>query len=336
MLSRKFSCLLQKTDHCVAPVLVWVHGGGFTSGSKKGSGDPAGIISRSTLGDSEGIIFIAINYRLGLFGWLGDGGVTPNLGLYDQRVAFEWVQEYVGLFGGDPDQITVMGESAGAASIFHHVTSYGGENGSLPFAQGIIQSPAFQVNLNFTEGYERTLAVASNVTGTSITSVSDLSALDADTLKLINFDTVIPSDTGYFTYGPAPDGTYVPALPQVLLYEGKFHQDVKLIAAHNSLEAAPFVSSSVSTEADLVEELETFYPEASNATLETILSLYPSAQYGGSNFLRSVQIASDSSFSCSTRYLALAFGNQTYNYLFAYPPGYHGKPISGVLLFSMC
>lgn len=318
------TCLPQNTNLRLAPVLIWVHGGGFVSGSKNSAGNPAGIISRSTLDDSEGIIFVAINYRLGLFGWLGGDDVTPNLGLYDQRVAFEWVQEYISLFGGDADQITVMGESAGAASIFHHVTSYGGD-GCLPFAQAIIQSPAFQANLNLTEGYDTTLAVASNVTGTSITSVSDLSALDSATLQLINFDTVLASETGFFTFGPAPDGTYVPALPQVLLYEGKFHQDVKLIAAHNSLEAAPFVSSSVSTEADLVTELQTYYPEASNATLETILALYPVAQYGGSQFLRSVQIASDSSFSCSTRYLALAFGNETYNYLFAYPPGYHGE-----------
>lgn len=308
--------------------MLWIHGGGFVSGSKLSAGTPAGILARSTLDDSEGIIFVAINYRLGMFGWLGDGGVVPNLGLYDQRVALDWLQKYVGLFGGDADQITVMGESAGAASILHHVTSYGGE-GSLPFAQGIIQSPAFQANLNLTKGYDTTLAVASNVTGASITSVSDLSALDSDTLKLINFDTVLTSEVGFFTFGPAPDGTYVPALPQVLLYEGNFHHDLNLIAAHNSLEAAPFISTGISTEADMVSELETYYPEASNATLETILALYPLAQYGGSQFLRSVQIASDSSFSCSTRYLAIAFDNHTYNYLFAYQPGYHGKQNPG-------
>lgn len=259
-----------------------------------------------------------------MFGWLGGGGATPNLGLYDQLVAFEWVQQYISLFGGDPEQVTVLGESAGAASIMHHITSYGG-NSTLPFQQAIIQSPAFQANLNLTEGYEKTLAEASDVTGANITSLAELSALDAATLQLINFDVILASAEGFFTYGPAPDGTYVPALPQVLLYEGKFNSDVKVVAAHNSLEAAPFVDSSISTEADLVVELQTYYPEASNATLTYILDvLYPASDYT-TNFLRAVQIASDSMFSCSTRFLGLAFGNETYNYIFAVPPGYHGK-----------
>ncbi|KAJ4423137.1 hypothetical protein N0V82_002266 [Gnomoniopsis sp. IMI 355080] len=309
-----------------APVLIWIHGGGFTYGSKDGQ-DPAGIIARSTLNDSDGIIVVNINYRLGMFGWLGGGGATPNLGLYDQLVAFEWVQQYISLFGGNPEKITVMGESAGAASILHHITSYGG-NTTLPFQQGIIQSPAFQANLNLTEGYEKTLAEASNITGASITSIAELSALDAATLQLINFDAVLSSGEGFFTYGPAPDGTYVPALPQVLLYEGRFNSDVNVIAAHNSLEAAPFVNSSISTEADVIQALEMNYPEASNATITYILDvLYPASDYS-SEFLRAVQIASDSMFSCSTRFLAVALGNQTYNYLFAVPPGYHAEDVS--------
>ncbi|CAN8098152.1 unnamed protein product [Discula destructiva] len=306
-----------------APVLLWIHGGGFTSGSKTNTGNPAGIIARSALDDSQGIIFVSINYRLGVFGWLGGEDAIPNLGLYDQRVAFEWVQKYISLFGGDPQQVTVMGESAGASSVLHHVTSYGGANGPLPFSQGIIQSPAFQANLNLTQAYEATLVEASGVSGMSIASLADLSALDVAALQRVNFDVVLASGQGFFTYGPAPDGTYVPALPQVLLYEGRFHQDVKVMAGHNSLESAPFVGTNISTVADLMAKLNILFPGASNATLQYILDMYPLSEYG-SNFLRAIQIVSDSSFSCSTRYLGLALDNQTYNYLFAYPPGYHG------------
>lgn len=111
----------------------------------------------------------------------------------------------------------------------------------------------------------------------------------------------------------------------MLLYEGRFHKDVKVMAAHNSLEAAPFISTSISTVDDLVAVLKTSYPAASNATVNTVLTLYPASAYSNSSFLRAVQIASDSQFSCSTRFLSLALDNQTYNYLFAYPPGYHGK-----------
>lgn len=316
--------------------MIWIHGGGFTSGSKTSVGDPAGIIARSNLNDNAGIIFVSINYRLGLFGWLGDGGITPNLGLYDQLVAFDWVQEYIHLFGGDPDQVTVMGESAGAASILHHITSYGGGDttttttttDTLPFQQAIIQSPAFQININLTENYDLTLAEASNQTGASVASLADLAALDAEALHAINFDVVLGAGEGYFVYGPAPDGTYVPALPQALLYEGRFHADVAVVAAHNSLEAAPFVSTDIATDADVAAQVARTFPAASDATRAYLLDvLYPASDYGGSQFLRAVQIASDSSFACSTRFLALAKGNDSYNYLFAYPPGYHAEDL---------
>lgn len=306
-----------------------MHGGGFTYGSKVSTGSPAGIIARSNLNESEGIIFVSINYRLGMFGWLSGQDVTPNLGLYDQRVAFDWVQEYIGLFGGDPDRVTIIGESAGAASAVHHITAYGGDdNATLPFQRAIVQSPAFQFSLNQTDAYARTMAEATNLTGASVTSVAGLRALHADTLHAVNFDVVLAAATGTFIYGVAPDGAYVPDYPQVLLAEGRFHHDVAVMPAHNSFEAAPFVPSSIATEADVVAQLRAVYPEISNATLAAVLALYPAADYGGSQFLRAVQVASDSFFVCTTRYLALALANATHNYLFAYPPGYHAEDTS--------
>ncbi len=95
-----------------------IYGGGYTAGSKGGSGNPSGLIASSQAGGGEGIIFVALNYRLGAFGWLAgptlqaSGGVS-NAGLYDQRLGLEWVQKNIHLFGGDPKQVTVMGESAG-------------------------------------------------------------------------------------------------------------------------------------------------------------------------------------------------------------------------------
>lgn len=301
---------------------MWIHGGGFTSGSKTSAGSPAGIIERSKINDNDGAIFVSINYRLGLFGWLGSGGITPNLGLYDQRVAFEWVQKYIGLFGGDAARVTAIGESAGATSILHHITAYGGE-GSLPFAQGIIQSPAFQFNLNLTTAYEATLTEATNTTGKAVTNASELASLDSETLKSINFGAVLEAPQGQFTYGPAPDGTYVPALPQVLLAEGRFHSNVNVMAAHNSLEAAPFLPSTIANEADLIEALTASFPEVANLT-HVLDTLYPAADYPN-DFFRGVQLIGDVDFSCTTRYLALALDNQTHNYIFAVPPGYHAQ-----------
>lgn len=306
---------------------MWIHGGGFTSGSKTSTGGPAGILARSTLNNNQGIIFVSINYRLGMFGWLGGGGLTPNLGLHDQRVALDWVRKYIHLFGGDPERVTAMGESAGASSILHHITAYGGQS-TVPFQQAVLQSPAFESNLSLAQAYDATLAEASNITGASVSSASELAALNASTLQAVNFDVVLGARQGFFVYGPAPDGAYVPALPQVLLYEGHFHEDVGILAAHNSLEAAPFVDTDISTDADVLTQLAVTFPKASNATLTYITNvLYPASDYA-SEFLRAVQIASDSAFSCSTRFLATAKGNETYNYLFAYPPGYHAADTS--------
>lgn len=264
-----------------------------------------------------------------MFGWLGgDFGLTANLGLYDQRTAFDWVQKYISLFGGDPSRVTVIGESAGAASILHHITSNGGEGDAPAFAQGIIQSPAFQFNIDLDASWNLTLTEASNLTGTAITTAAELTALDISVLQAVNFDVVLGAPEGLFNYGPTPDGTYVPALPQVLLAEEKFHTDINVMAAHNSLEAAPFVSSAITSEADILTLLDTNFPELSNATIGYLLTtLYPSSNYA-SEYLRAVQIASDADFACATRYIAVAKGNETYNYLFAYPPGYHAQDTS--------
>ncbi|BBF99809.1 MULTISPECIES: carboxylesterase/lipase family protein [Pseudonocardia] len=94
-----------------APVVVFVHGGAFVTGSNAVGGYTGGSFAR------DGIVYVGINYRLGADGflWLGEG--TPNLGLLDQVAALRWVRDHIALFGGDPGNVTVMGESAGAMSI---------------------------------------------------------------------------------------------------------------------------------------------------------------------------------------------------------------------------
>ena len=72
------------------------------------------------------MIYVALNYRLGAFGWLSgpsfEQNGTSNVGLYDQRLALQWVQQNIAKFGGDPKRVTVMGESAGAGGITHQIT----------------------------------------------------------------------------------------------------------------------------------------------------------------------------------------------------------------------
>jgi carboxylesterase type B len=104
-----------------APVLVWIHGGGYAQGSKADYAVPAKIMAQN-----NDVIFVVINYRLGALGFLSGSTVqsdgVANAGLLDQRLALEWVQEHISKFGGDPNQVTVMGESAGGGSILHQIT----------------------------------------------------------------------------------------------------------------------------------------------------------------------------------------------------------------------
>jgi len=73
--------------------------------------------------------------RLGAYGWLAppDENVLPNIGLLDIRAALHWVKAYISLFGGNPNAVTAMGESAGSGSIMHLITAYGGERDPPPF-----------------------------------------------------------------------------------------------------------------------------------------------------------------------------------------------------------
>ena len=99
------------------PVIVYIHGGGFTGGCghEKHFDGP--------VWPKKGIIGVTLNYRLGPMGFLclpqlkEEAGVTGNYGLYDQMTALQWVRDNIAAFGGDPENITIMGQSAGAASV---------------------------------------------------------------------------------------------------------------------------------------------------------------------------------------------------------------------------
>ena len=93
------------------PVLVWIHGGAFVYGSGAVADYDGGAFAR------DGVVCVTLNYRLGVDGFALLDGATPNRGLLDQVAALEWVQGNIAAFGGDPDRVTIAGESAGAMSV---------------------------------------------------------------------------------------------------------------------------------------------------------------------------------------------------------------------------
>lgn len=105
------------------PVLIFIHGGSFTGGSTD-----EGHIKGERLAE-KGIITVAMNYRLGPYGFCAhrdlknENGVMANFGLYDQATAIQWVNNNISAFGGNPDNITLMGQSAGAMSVDIHLNN---------------------------------------------------------------------------------------------------------------------------------------------------------------------------------------------------------------------
>ncbi len=100
------------------PVIVWIHGGGFVGGS-------SGLYDLSEIARSGKVVVVSMNYRLGVFGFMPHAKFDPEFngayGLEDQRAALRWVRETIESFGGDKNNVTLMGESAGAASVCMHI-----------------------------------------------------------------------------------------------------------------------------------------------------------------------------------------------------------------------
>jgi para-nitrobenzyl esterase len=113
------------------PVMVWIHGGGYVAGSSSEPRQDAGNLSK------KGVMVVTMNYRLGVFGFLAHPeltresgrGASGNYGLLDQVAALEWVKRNIATFGGDPDNVTLFGESAGSLSVCALMAS--------PLAQGL-------------------------------------------------------------------------------------------------------------------------------------------------------------------------------------------------------
>lgn len=116
------------------PVMVWIHGGAFVTGSGGPSYDPSRLVQ-------EGVVVVTLNYRLGALGFLPHADLpTTNFGLQDQQLALKWVKDNIGAFDGDPANVTIFGESAGGHSVLSQVASPGAQG---LFQKAIVQSGSY-------------------------------------------------------------------------------------------------------------------------------------------------------------------------------------------------
>ncbi|XP_030749275.1 esterase FE4-like [Sitophilus oryzae] len=106
------------------PVMFWIHGGSFISGDGGSFYGPDFLLTQD-------IVLVTVNYRLGFLGYIQAKGIPGNLGFKDQIVAMKWVKNNIRVFNGDPNQVTIFGESSGSASVHYHVLS--------PLTRGLFQ-----------------------------------------------------------------------------------------------------------------------------------------------------------------------------------------------------
>ncbi|KAL9638226.1 MAG: hypothetical protein Q9164_001703, partial [Protoblastenia rupestris] len=110
-------------------VLLWIHGGRFTLGNTN-----TPFYQGQYIVDSQDIVFVSINYRVNIFGFSGAPGEAANAGLLDQRTAIEWVRDNIAAFGGDPERISIMGQSAGGSAVDFYSYAYASD----PIVAGLI------------------------------------------------------------------------------------------------------------------------------------------------------------------------------------------------------
>lgn len=144
----------------------------------------------------------------------------PNAGLYDQRAALQWIQDYIGLLGGDKAQVSAWGLSAGAGSILHQLVAFGGTQDPL-FSRAVMQSPAFQVMFDRKGTLERTFQNFTELAGCAGQGVACLRAANPEVLKGANTKLNEEGPSGRFEVGPAADGNLIRQLPSLEYASGK-------------------------------------------------------------------------------------------------------------------
>jgi len=272
------------------PVMVWIHGGGFEMGS--GSSP---LYHGESFAD-DGVLLVTLNYRLGAVGFLELGHLDPaeagsgSVGLLDQVAALEWVRDNIASFGGDPANVTIFGESAGAMSV--------GLLLSMPRAQGLFHKAITQSGAaSAAKSPEQALRDTTEFLGLAgLSTVEELRAAPVEQLlaahgqmaagRVADPEEVIRNHgnpLAFLSFRPVADGTEIPADPLAAIAAGS-SAGVPLLIGTNLEEWKLFALMTTSSESDealagrialltddpegALEAYRSEYPEADLATLE--------------------------------------------------------------------
>ncbi|KAJ5602261.1 hypothetical protein N7510_011795, partial [Penicillium lagena] len=343
------------------PVLLWIYGGGFELGNTQ-SYDGTGIISKS-VDMGEPVLFVAFNYRLNAFGFLHGKELqeegSTNLGLRDQRKAIEWVAENIAAFGGDPDRVTLWGQSAGAISVFNQLLINKGNNiyKGKPLFHGAIMNSgsifrAAPSNSTKAQRVFDTLIKAAGCGHNGCASSHTYNPMEC--LRKISHNELVSAMNSLpdfmsnrsndLAYLPRPDPTndFFSVSPEVAVALGQFAR-VPVILGNQQDEAALFSLSQrdfINSTSTLVEYMHSWFVGASQDLVADLVATYPDDPAAGlpadtgsewemyPQFKRLAAIQSDLTFIMTRREALshLATRVPTWSYLSTY---LHGFPVFG-------
>ena len=221
------------------PVLVWIYGGGFSFGA---SSDP--IFDGRALAN-KGVIVVSIAYRVGQLGFLAHpelsaespNGVSGNYGILDQIAALKWIKKNISQFGGDPDNITIAGESAGGISVSMLSAS--------PLAKGLFEKAISQSGGSFGPPREvnypgENMSLLQQAESEGKEYVKKFGTTSIDALRKMDAETFIPQGWSLPGGWPIIDGYVIPDDQYKLYQQGKFN-DTPVLVGYNSDEGLSFV-----------------------------------------------------------------------------------------------
>lgn len=317
------------------PVAVWIHGGGHALGSgEEMLYEPDGLLRQAGL-DGQPVIFVAINYRLGFFGFATSQAMIntgqTNAGLRDQRAALQWVQENIASFGGDPARVTAIGQSVGGSDIGLQMTAFGGAEG-VPFQKAVMMSGAPGLNFNTMSSLvaDNTAMIAQQagcVDGEADSQTKAiLQCLREAPFEVLNNLSVSamraarpPFGEGFFF--PTYDGDFILDRPSQLVREGRVVKKIPVIASWVTNDGAWYAPPTTATDDDVVKSF-TLWLTLSEGTIEKLLELYPVSDFDfmaqeqgvSPQYYRAVQISRDLWFTCPVLDFAWQYGrHNSYN-----------------------
>lgn len=293
------------TANSKLPVLVYIYGGGFYAGTTNDFDAKlvmatASQVSNSTV--SAKFVHVAMNYRVGAYGFLPgaeikNGGVA-NIGLRDQRLALQWVQDNIGSLGGDPNKVTIMGESAGSVSVWLQMVGNGGDNtykGQKLFRAAIMDSGSVIPTLNI--DHPKAQSVYNQLVSKIPACAGLPSTATLDCLRGVPFQAFQAAANNISRQGlngpyfprPDPSSDFYTQSSELSLAAGNYTR-VPIIIGNQEDEGTAwgFFTSLLGTEIkgtqQIVEYFRTYFPDAATTDIQSFVDSYSTNAADGSPF----------------------------------------------------